>query len=92
MTAPTPAQQEAAILAAQQTLAAEDLTVLQTFQTVATTSSSTIAQLEAAMTTAKAGLGDPGRLASLTSILGGYDQFLSNLATLISQTNAAAGN
>lgn len=88
----TPAQQEAAIQAAQETLAASDLTVLQTFQTLATNTASTIGQLESGMTTAKAGLGDPGRISAFNALLGGYQQFLSGLATLISETNAAAGN
>lgn len=87
-----PAQQEAAIAAQQQTLAASDLVTLQTFQALALNPATTIGQLQGAFNSLPASLGDPARIAAIQVVQGGFQSFLDGLATLISKTNAAAGN
>ena len=86
----TASDQAAEVAAAIQALAVTDLATLQAFQTLATNPASTVGQLEAAMTTLAASLGDPGRQQAITSMQGEYQSFLGSLATLISQTNALA--
>ena len=78
------------IAAAQQQLAAADLATLQAFQALITNPTSTIDQLTIAMGALPASLGDPARQSAVVAILGGYQAFLGNLATLISQANAVA--
>ena len=87
-----PKVQQAAVAAASLSLAQTDLVTLQTFQSLATAPTTTISQLAAAFVALPANLGDPGRISTIQGLSGGYQMFLSNLATLISQTNAAAGN
>ena len=81
---------ETQIQADQQLLAQADLAVLQSFQTIATTLTSTVGQMEAAMAALPASLGDPARAAVIVSMQGQYAAFLNQLATLIAQTNAIA--
>ena len=81
---------ETQIQADQQLLAQADLAVLQSFQTIATTLTSTVGQMESAMAALPASLGDPGRVAVIVAMQGQYAAFLNQLATLISQANAIA--
>lgn len=81
-----------AISAALLQAAQSDLGVLQAFQTLAKTPTTTLAALLNAKTTAAANISNPDTLAQLQSLFGGYTQFLADLDTLVSKTNAAAGN
>lgn len=86
----TPSALQAAVTAAGQALAVSDLAALQTFQTLATTGTTTIAQLQAGFATLLASLGDPGRIAAVQASQGQYQAFVGSLNTLISQTNYIA--
>lgn len=87
-----PKVQQAAVAAAELSLAQTDLLTLQTFQSVAINPATTIGQLQTAFAGLPATLGDPGRITTIQGLSGNYQIFLVALATLISQTNAIAGN
>jgi hypothetical protein len=81
-------QEQAAIQAAAQA----DLAILQTFFALVTNGATTVAQVNAAITALPASINDPARAAVCTEFAADLAGCYGNVETLISQTNAAAGN